>query len=68
MSDYKCDCNGEAVSKRNVTIRYVEGKGAVHDVRCDECGEYMNPIKKKRNYTKDGIASLGRMNRNGSSY
>jgi|8_EtaG_2_1085327.scaffolds.fasta_scaffold109302_2 formylmethanofuran dehydrogenase subunit E len=68
MSDYKCECNGKTIDKRSVTIRCIEGKGVIHDVKCEECGEYMIPIKKERNYTKEGVASLGRMNRNGSSY
>tara|TARA_R110000824_G_scaffold101998_1_gene242069 strand:- start:432 stop:620 length:189 start_codon:yes stop_codon:yes gene_type:complete len=41
MADYKCDCNDEVVSKSGVTIRYVEGKGAINDIRCEKCGEYM---------------------------
>ena len=63
MAEYKCKCNDEVVNKSGVTIKFVEGKGAVHDVRCDDCGEYMtlaNP--------KSGVPGLGRMNRFGSSY
>jgi len=66
MAEYKCECNDEVVEKTSVTIRFIDGK-AIHDVKCP-CGKYLTPIKKERNYTKDGIASLGRMNRNGSSY
>ena len=66
MSKYKCDCNNEVVEVLNVTIKVIDGK-VVHDVVC-ECGKLMLPIKKKRNYTKEGLASLGRMNKSGSSY
>ena len=62
MSDYKCECNGKTIDKRNVTIRYIEGKGAVHDIKCEECGEYMtlaNP--------KSGVAGF-RANRYGQTY
>jgi RNase P subunit RPR2 len=41
MADYKCKCNKKVVSKSSVTIRYVEGKGAVNDVQCEKCGEEM---------------------------
>ena len=63
MADYKCECNDGVVSKGGVTIKYVEGKGAVHDIKCKECGEYLelaNP--------KTGVPSLGRMDRFGRSY
>ncbi len=66
MAEYKCDCNDDVVEKTNVTIRFIDGE-ALHDVKCS-CGKYLNLIEKERNYTKDGIASLGRMNKNGSSY
>jgi len=68
MADFKCECNNKVVNKSSVTIRYIEGYGVIPDVKCESCGEYMTSITKERNYTKDGIASLGRMNRNGSSY
>ena len=62
MPDYKCKCNDEVVNKNGVTIRYIEGKGAVHDVKCEKCGEYMtlaNP--------KSGVAGF-RANRYGQTY
>ena len=62
MSLYKCDCNDEVIEVKNVTIKIVEGFGAVPDVVCP-CGKYM-----KLSNPKTGIASLGRMNKNGSSY
>ena len=40
MADYKCDCNDEVISKSGVTIKYVEGEGAIHDIKCS-CGKYM---------------------------
>ena len=40
MAEYKCKCNDEIVNKSGVTIKFVEGKGAVHDVKC-ECGEFI---------------------------
>lgn len=64
---YKCDCNDAIIKVKNVTIKIVSGL-VVHDVICDECGNYMKPIKNKRNYTKEGVASLGRMDKQGSSY
>jgi len=68
VADFICECNSKTVDVRNYTIRVVEGKGVVHDVQCEECGEHMTPVKKERNYTKEGVASLGRMNKSGSSY
>ena len=62
MADYKCKCNDEVVNKSGVTIKYIEGKGAIHDVQCEKCGEYMelaNP--------KSGIAGF-RANRFGQTY
>lgn len=41
MADYKCKCSKKVVSKSSVTIRYVEGKGAVNDIECEKCGEPM---------------------------
>ena len=62
MPDYKCECNEEVVVKNGVTIKFIEGKGAVHDVKCEKCGEYMtlaNP--------KSGVAGV-RANRYGQTY
>ena len=45
---YKCECNETTIEVRNVTIRYVQGLGAIHDVKCAKCGSYMklaNPSK-----------------------
>jgi len=66
MANYKCECGDHEVECSSVVIKVVDGK-AIHDVRCP-CGKYMTTPKKKRNYTKDGVASLGRMNKSGSSY
>tara|TARA_R110002096_G_scaffold7641_1_gene32964 strand:- start:207 stop:395 length:189 start_codon:yes stop_codon:yes gene_type:complete len=41
MAEYKCECNDDVVEKAGVTIRIVEGKGAVHDIRCEKCEKYM---------------------------
>lgn len=38
MADYKCEACDNVVDKTGVTIRYVEGKGAVNDIQCEECG------------------------------
>jgi hypothetical protein len=62
MADYKCEVCGDVVEKTGVTIRYIAGKGAIHDVQCEECGEYMelaNP--------KSGVPSF-RSNRYGQTY
>ena len=61
MADYKCECNEHELECSGVVIRIIEGK-ATHDVKCP-CGKYM-----KLSNPKTGIASLGRMDRNGSSY
>jgi len=66
MAKYKCDCADHEIECSSVVIRIIDGK-ATHDIECP-CGKYMEPITPKRNYTKDGVASLGRMNKNGSSY
>tara|TARA_R110001583_G_scaffold71475_1_gene201297 strand:- start:54 stop:242 length:189 start_codon:yes stop_codon:yes gene_type:complete len=41
MAEYKCECNDDVVDKSGVTIRVIEGKGVVHDIECEKCGEYM---------------------------
>tara|TARA_R100000963_G_C4621733_1_gene89039 strand:- start:798 stop:986 length:189 start_codon:yes stop_codon:yes gene_type:complete len=41
MPLYKCKCSKTTIEVSNVTIRYVEGLGAVPDVKCAECGSYM---------------------------
>jgi len=41
MAEYKCSCNDDIVEKSGVTIRFIEGKGAVHDIKCSECDEYL---------------------------
>ena len=61
MAEYKCECDEHELECSSVVIRMIYGK-ATHDIKCP-CGKYMelsNP--------KTGIASLGRMNKNGSSY
>lgn len=42
MPDFKCKCSpGEVVTVSRCTIKYVAGKGIVHDVNCEKCKEYM---------------------------
>ena len=41
MAEYKCDCNGKVVNKSGVTIRLIEGQGVIHDIKCEECGKYL---------------------------
>ena len=41
MPDYKCECNNEVTNKNNVTIKYIDGHGIIHDIKCDDCGKYM---------------------------
>lgn len=41
MAEYKCDCNDKVVDKSGVTIKYIEGEGVIHEVKCEECGKYM---------------------------
>lgn len=41
MAEYKCKCNDEVVDKSGVTIKYIEGVGVIHDIRCEKCEEYM---------------------------
>ena len=42
MAEYKCEVCGDVVEKTGVTIRYIEGKGAINDIQCEECGEYVS--------------------------
>jgi hypothetical protein len=61
MAEYKCECGEHELECSGVVIRVIDGK-VRHDIKCP-CDKYMelsNP--------KTGIASLGRMNKNGSSY
>ena len=37
MAEYKCDCNDEVIDKSGVTIKYIEGEGVIHDVKCKGC-------------------------------
>lgn len=41
MAEYKCECKDEIVSKSGVTIRHIEGKGVIHDIKCEDCDKYM---------------------------
>jgi|TARA_R110002153_G_scaffold1031_1_gene4843 hypothetical protein len=41
MAEYKCDCNDKVVDKSGVTIKYIEGEGVIHEVKCEDCGKYM---------------------------
>jgi len=62
MAEYKCKCSKGTISKSGVTIKYVEGEGAVNDIQCEKCGENMelaNP--------KTGAPSF-RSNRFGQTY
>jgi len=61
MAEYKCECSDQILNKSNVTIRYIEGEGVVHDVQCDKCDRYMelaNP--------KEGMPGFGNMYRSQS--
>ena len=60
MSLYKCDCNDEVIEVKNVTIKIVEGLGAVPDVVCP-CGKYMklsNPKKGCPSFTSNKYGQL----------
>ena len=62
MAEYKCKCSDEIIEEKSVTIKYVEGKGAVNDLKCGKCGEYLelaNP--------KSGAPSF-RSNRYGQTF
>jgi len=61
MSKYQCNCldHEEEISK--VTIKVEDGK-VVSSAKCP-CGQEM-----KLSNPKTGFPSLGRMNRNGSSF
>ena len=61
MAEYKCECAEHEVECRSVVIKMVDGV-ATHDIKCP-CGKYM-----KLANPKVGVASLGRMDKNGSSY
>ena len=53
MADYKCECGSEK-DATSVRIRIIDGE-ARHDIKCDECGKYMefaNP--------KSGVPSFKR--------
>ena len=47
MAEYKCECKDEVVDVASATIRHVEGKGVIHDVKCEDCGEYMTHANPK---------------------
>ena len=61
MAEYKCECNDEVVDKSGVTIRIVEGKGAVHDVICEKCGEYMELANPKTGCPSFSSDQFGRV-------
>ena len=42
MAEYKCECSDDVVDKSGVTIRYIEGEGVIHDVKCEKCEKYMD--------------------------
>lgn len=42
MPEFKCKCQPKKkVTVSTCTIKYVAGKGIVHDVLCKKCKEYM---------------------------
>jgi len=41
MLEYKCECSEKVIPKGGISIKYIEGKGAVHDIKCEDCDEYM---------------------------
>tara|TARA_R100000988_G_C3975296_1_gene153778 strand:- start:888 stop:1070 length:183 start_codon:yes stop_codon:yes gene_type:complete len=60
MALYKCECNDEVIEVKNVTIKIVEGLGAVPDVVCS-CGKYMklaNPKKGCPSFTSNKYGQL----------
>lgn len=60
MASYKCECGSEK-DATGVRIRIIDGE-ARHDIKCDECGKYMdisNP--------KSGVPSF-RSNRYGQVF
>jgi hypothetical protein len=62
MAEYICKCEkAHEESKSGVTIKFGDD-GAYHDIKCP-CGKYMD-VKNPR----VGVANLGRMNKQGSSY
>ncbi len=62
MAEYICKCEkAHEESKSGVTIKFGD-EGAYHDIKCP-CGKYMD-VKNP----KVGVANLGRMNKQGSSY
>ena len=65
MSKYKCPCEKEVKETSGVTIRIIDGQARV-DIKCS-CGKYMDLDAPKRNYTKEGCASFGNMDKLGRS-
>ncbi len=61
MAEYKCECDEHELECSGFVIRIIEGK-ATNYIKL-QCGKYM-----KLSNPKTGIASIGRMNKNGSSY
>jgi hypothetical protein len=61
MAKYQCNCLDHEQDVTKVTAKIIDGK-VVSDVKCP-CGQYMNLAE-----PKTGFPSLGRMNKNGSSY
>jgi hypothetical protein len=50
MPAFKCECSpGEEITVSSCTIKFVAGKGIVHDVSCKNCKEFMELA-----YPKDG--------------
>tara|TARA_R100000781_G_scaffold19275_1_gene14848 strand:+ start:38 stop:223 length:186 start_codon:yes stop_codon:yes gene_type:complete len=61
MPLYKCKCNKTTIEVQSATIRIVAGLGAVHDVKCAECGSYMelaNPKEGCAGFTSNKYGQL----------
>lgn len=61
MAEYKCKCNDDIVTKSGVTIRYVAGKGAIHDIQCEDCGEYLDIANPKEGCASFSSDTMGRV-------
>ena len=61
MAEYKCECSDDTVEKTGVTIRYVEGKGVILDIKCDKCESYMQLANPKTGFPSFGSDRFGRV-------
>lgn len=60
MAQYKCSCNDEIVEATNVRIRFIDNE-ARHDIKCEECGEYMdiaNPKTGAPNFRRNRLGQV----------